>query len=210
MTMNRDYIQLNKEIAYKGLVGRIREEFCKRYIGHKRSIITRIEQSVNQQIAADENITCKRGCFYCCSQHIGCSIGECEAIVYFLYQHDTVLKQFVNSYPDWRSKVRQNEPLFKKIPQLFMNVVNSGVQIEKQKAFMKVAREYERLDIACPFLANGECSIYEVRPFVCAGIVATTPADYCRPSSPNTPKVYFNLSGAILDRQMPYYRKIER
>lgn len=115
-----DYFKLNKEIAYKGKVGRMREESCIRYIRHKQAAFKVIKQKIIEQTAAvGETITCHKGCFFCCSQYVGASIQECEAIVYYLYQHENLLADFLQAYPKWREDVRKNESLFKRIGELY-------------------------------------------------------------------------------------------
>ena len=53
---------------------------------------------------------------------------------------------------------------------------------------LKQAIVYKRLGIPCPFLDDNRCLIYEVRPWVCVSIAATTPAEWCHPSHPNWSK----------------------
>ncbi|HJQ56946.1 MAG TPA: YkgJ family cysteine cluster protein [Vineibacter sp.] len=53
----------------------------------------------------------------------------------------------------------------------------TGLPPERLKA---LARDYFRLEIACPFLDDQErCSIYEERPLVCRRMVVTSPAVFC-------------------------------
>lgn len=206
---DRDYIRLNREIAYRGNVGRKRQDFCISYIEHKKSAVKEIEQDLLEQTKArGETITCHKGCCFCCSQHVSASLQECEAIVYYLYNNEAILSYFLEAYPRWRVEVRKNEALFKHVSQTFNELMADGYSQEKQQSFMKTSLAYLVLNIPCPFLRDGVCLIYEVRPQVCACVVATTPAKWCSPFDENMPKIYFPSYDYISTLEMPFYRSI--
>ena len=46
-----------------------------------------------------------------------------------------------------------------------------------------------------------------MRPFTCAALVATTPAQWCSPSSGKSPKTYVRLDPIVFDTSF-YYNKI--
>lgn len=186
-----DHFKLNKEIAYKGKVGRMREESCIRYIRHKQAAFKVIKQKIIEQTAAvGETITCHKGCFFCCSQYVGASIQECEAIVYYLYQHENLLADFLQAYPKWREDVRKNESLFKRIGELYNKLGASHTKKTIFPLIQEAGGHYLAQNILCPFLNDGICSIYEVRPWVCAGIFVVSPAELCHPMSTKMPKNY--------------------
>jgi len=200
-----DHFKLNKEIAYKGKIGRMREEFCKKYILRKQAAFQVIEQGIKKQTKAlDETITCHKGCFFCCSQYIGASIQECEAIVYYLYHHENLFADFLRAYPKWRADVRKNESLFQRIGQLY-NKAGSGFAEETESSLMRESDRYLAQNIPCPFLRDGMCSIYEVRPWACASVVATSPAEWCSSSNPNKPRIYTVYSK--WNKEVPLYGK---
>jgi Fe-S-cluster containining protein len=151
-----------------------------------------------------ETITCHKGCFYCCSQYITVSLQESEAIVYYLYQHEAAFTNFLQAYPIWRAKVRENESLFQNIKQTFNESATSGPTRENRQAYVDATILYLKQDIPCAFLRNGICSIYEVRPWACAGVVATTPGEWCSPSNDNKPKVY---TSRLIPKEVPFYRE---
>jgi Fe-S-cluster containining protein len=45
---------------------------------------------------------------------------------------------------------------------------------------LAIAEEYFALQLPCPFLAEGSCSIYEHRPVACREYNVTSPPEYCR------------------------------
>lgn len=197
---------MNKEIAYKGTIGRQRQDFCVRYIEHKQLIFKEAEQQ-HIKIAKEngETISCHKGCSYCCTEYISASLQECEAIVYYLYQNESVLIAFLQAYPRWWAQVEKNQDLLKRIEQLAYETLASELSRESQQALARETEFYTDLNIACPFLSNDICSIYEVRPRVCACIFVTTPAEWCNPLNPNSQKVktYFDNFDDFIER--PFY-----
>lgn len=172
-TGERDYLTLNRLIAYKGKVGKKREDFCKRYVEHKKKVIKNIVENLTNMVTArGETITCNKGCYYCCSQYIGGTIQEAEVIVYYLYNHNASFNHFVREYPKWRARVRENEAVFTEVRNAFQEYLSSGGQIKARQRFLAETEVYLKQNILCPFLNNNECSIYEVRPWCCASVVA--------------------------------------
>lgn len=53
-------------------------------------------------------------------------------------------------------------------------------------------------------MLENSCSIYEVRPYTCAALVATTPAQWCSPSSLNRAKTYVTRTPVVFDRSFYY------
>jgi Fe-S-cluster containining protein len=51
--------------------------------------------------------------------------------------------------------------------------------VRGESAWDNVSRRYHALQIACPFLENEACSIYEQRPMVCREYHVVTPKEYC-------------------------------
>ncbi len=204
-----DHFKLNREIAYIGEIGRVRKNFCIDYIKHKQSAINEIEEFLLKETRVKgETITCHKGCFFCCSQHVSTLLQESEAIVYYLYQHERPLNDFLEAYPKWRAQIGKNESLFRRVSQLYNEALVDRFSKEKDRSFMEAANQYLAQNIPCPFLSDGICSIYTVRPWACASLVATTPAEWCSPISPNKPQVCIvNWWERII--QIPFYRKID-
>jgi Fe-S-cluster containining protein len=204
----RKYVELNKEIAYKGVIGRMREDFCIRYTNYKLKMIAEIEKYlINKTSKQGESITCRKGCFFCCSQYVSASLQDIEVIVYFLYHHEAIMQNYLIAYPRWRAEVKKNETLFQSIGKAYNEMTDSGFSLEKQGNFMVLSAQYLKLNIACPFLHNDICSIYEVRPTACASVVATTPSEWCSPANTQKCKVY--MAPTKLTKEMfDFYRNI--
>ncbi|MDD4924646.1 MAG: YkgJ family cysteine cluster protein [Dehalococcoidales bacterium] len=193
-----DSFQLNQEIAYLGLVGNLRKEYCIRFIRKKQQFFKELTGQQEETLTANsETLSCYKGCSRCCSLFIGASVQEAEAIVYYLYQNEDKLQRFLETYPVWREKVRASGDLFRK--------PTAG-----DKSIGDLAA-YARLKIPCPFLQDDACSIYEVRPFVCAGLIVTTPPEWCDPKHPkhSKRKRYIISDSALADRTF-YWKNLEK
>jgi len=170
-----------------GAIGRERKLWCESFLVWKTKTLGQMEADLSKlSMERKKSISCRKGCSFCCSQHICTTLQECEAIVYWLYQHDNARNHFLSRYSGWRNKVSGNavfEQLSRAASDFMSNPLGPGVK----DAFMKVSDEYRQMDIPCPFLEDGACSVYPVRPFVCASCVALSPSDECRPSSATAP-----------------------
>ena len=189
-----DFLQLNQNIADKGKIGRLREQYCLEQIRYMGVCHQKIGRDQLEYVRArGETISCDKGCSFCCrSLYIGATLQECEAIAYHLSHNEAVLNSFLKKYVSWREVVKQSGDLFRKGEQLFNDMLLFGADQQKEQAFEEALRHHNKQNIACPFLENDLCTIYEVRPCNCAGCFVTHPPDRCRPLSPDEPK--FNLT----------------
>lgn len=201
-------LKLNREIAYKGDIGQKREAFCIGYIEKKREILEQFRaDQVKTTSNNGETISCQKGCSHCCLDYMQASVQECEAIVYYLYHHENTLSTFLKSYTKWRKKLRQNGDIFMECGQLWQNNTNPGASEETQRALQESEKRYQMQNVYCPFLFNDSCLIYEVRPFTCAALIATTPGQWCSLSSVNRAKTYVTRNPVVFDTSF-YYNKI--
>ncbi|MFC1846476.1 SEC-C metal-binding domain-containing protein [Chloroflexota bacterium] len=211
-----DYFTINKDIAYRGKLGQRRKAFCIDYMKTKKDYLSLIEkEQVDKATEAGKTISCHKGCSFCCSTYVQASIQECEAIIYYLYKNDAIIRKFLSRYMGWREAIRRNGDLFKQCSRFWkMDVTPENRQFMEQQ-FKEENRRYYQQDIACPFLSDGICSIYEVRPYMCAALVSVSPSDWCKPHSYNIPEqlrvypseVEYDLSfyyGELGDRVLSY------
>jgi hypothetical protein len=200
-----DAIALNLAIAYKGKIGRLREQFCQQYLEYKYRALKKVSEELEAKVASkQENIACARGCSYCCYLYVRASLQECETIVFQLYHQPEALATFVEHYQEWWEKVCQIGPAFKTIVALSNRMQGSQpgeIEIQYQSAL----RDYRLQNIRCPFLAHNACSIYDIRPWVCAGVVASTPRDWCDPTGFHYSDVKFYTVEAYIDRERRFY-----
>lgn len=168
-----------KRIAYIGNIGQQRREFCERMLTlcqeYNRAAMVELFEVARIR---GKDITCQPGCANCCSQHIGATLQEAEAIVYYLYtQGEEALTFFIGNYKIWRGRVGK-EPLFDKLNQTAASTFE-GFYEEKRQEFLRISGSYGRLNIPCPFLKNNYCIIYPVRPKACASVVSISPPSHC-------------------------------
>ena len=56
---------------------------------------------------------------------------------------------------------------------------------------------YAEQQLYCPFLRDGVCSIYQVRPLYCAGYISTSPSELCNHLNPDHYKIKRNVYQAF-------------
>jgi Fe-S-cluster containining protein len=199
-------LKLNKWMAYQGKVGRERAAFCNEFIKNKYLVLKDIkEKQLTETQGKAETISCRPGCVYCCYHYITGTLDEVEAVVYYLYQNEAALNYFLGTYRNWKVQIDANQSLLKDISQSYNTWVHDRESVEKQEQFHALANQYLGLNIPCPFLRESACLIYPVRPWVCAGWVAVTPPDWCRPDSPDKPKTMSISYGQDMNK-IAHYR----
>ncbi len=204
-----DVVKLHQAIAYKGSVGRRRESWCIDYTAYKRAQIAAVENDLKSEAAATgQAVSCHRGCISCCQAYVVASLQECEAIVYYLYHHQDALQGFLNAYQEWRQKISGVQELFNTVYELQHRAVSQPTTDEERMQLCVALTDFMSHKIACPFLADGGCSIYEVRPFVCAGVVATSPAEWCEIEHPRGGEVRLLKAEARFENDKPYFLQL--
>ena len=178
-----------KSIAYKGKIGRKREAFCVSYTKKKTELLRLVGKKLaSAEVETGQRVTCAKGCTICCSMYIEASIQECEAIVHYLYRHDAAMSSFLESYPGWRSALKEHGDIFKGRSKYWEPQTTVEGAASLWREFTEEEDRYFAQGILCPFLSEALCSIYEVRPYVCASYAAVTPPDYCRSGSEIEPR----------------------
>lgn len=122
-------------------------------------------RKVDERLSSIPKI-CGKGCSFCCYQPIKCTDPEWEMIQDFIEKMtDAVLIQRIV-----RNAVSWFDCFDRIVPK---NITVDQFQLE---AYEKKMQEHR---IACPFLIDGICSIYSVRPFVCRGHSVRESVDLC-------------------------------
>jgi hypothetical protein len=183
--------EINKEIAYLGIVGQRRRDFCQKFIEKKTGYLASTRQAqINRAAEKGKTITCQKGCPFCCCAYVEAWLQECEAIVYYLYQNPAKMASFLHKYPIWRQKVHAGGDLYRQCRNSSRATQGTGEVNDKSRG------DYYQQQIACPFLDEaGSCTIYEVRPYSCAALFSLTPTQYCQPGSTIEAEAYraFNV-----------------
>jgi Fe-S-cluster containining protein len=195
-----------KSIAYKGKIGRQREAFCVDYIKRKTELLRLVTKKLaSAELETGHRVTCAKGCTICCSMYIEASIQECEAIVYYLYHHNGAMSTFLESYRGWRAALRQQGDIFKGRSRYWEPQTTTEKAASLWIEFTEQEDRYFDQGLACPFLSEGLCSIYEVRPYVCASYAAVTPPEYCRSGSESQPKIVKAIPHVVRSDRSFYY-----
>lgn len=191
-------------VGYAGRVGRERRAWCERYITWKTALLDGVKRGQEQaEIRLGRKITCLRGCWSCCTHYIVASLQECEAIVYWLSQHPEIRDGFIERYAAWRARLRKDEAVFQDANQALAGHLSNPDDPARRGDFYQKGKIYRNLDVQCPFLADGECSIYPVRPLTCAKHVVASPPAWCAHGSTEMPEV---LQGGRTPNDPPYFR----
>ncbi len=187
-------LQLNREIAYRGKIGKRREQYCLEQLRYMGVCHQKIHQDQLEYVKTHGgSITCGAGCSYCCrSVYVGASLQECEAIAYYLSHHPALLSRFLSAYPGWRARIKQGGDRFQECENQFNEMLRKGTSPEKDRSFQQILRRHNKQGVTCPFLDGDLCSIYEARPSNCAGFFVTHSPELCRPREYYEPK--FNLT----------------
>lgn len=137
-----------------------------------------VDLSVQAIEANGKKISCKAGCGACCRQPVPIAEIEAYQIAELVEAMDEprkteIKKRFADAFAhfqsiNWFEKMRNCSESAKTEP-----------PEEAMKEGLKVAMEYFRQKIACPFLENESCSIHQSRPVACREYLVTSPAENC-------------------------------
>ena len=191
----------NKQKAYSGTLGSERERFCREYTAEKAQAVKSIEDmQLRETDEKKTSITCEKGCRFstCCMEYIEATIQECEAIVYYLYNHEEALEKFIQNYPKWRQGVSAGGEVHEEFDKIYKTFLEP--QPQAKPSSMRVLAQYDAQyyelhikyfdqHLMCPFSYNNECLIYDARPFNCACSYSTSPVDLCALSDRMLPPV---------------------
>ncbi|HUE81581.1 MAG TPA: YkgJ family cysteine cluster protein [Pyrinomonadaceae bacterium] len=131
------------------------------------------------------SISCKKGCGACCRQLV--AISEVEA---------RRLHKVLEGTPEPRRSELRNRfaTAHDRLEQAgLMRRLRENDRLTDDE-YLTLATEYFREKIACPFLEDESCSIYEERPITCREYLVTSPAENCaEPTADNITRVKLPL-----------------
>lgn len=212
MMSTKEIINWNRQNAYKGKLGRSRELFCFTYLKHKTDIIKKIVNGQIKNATIDHaEITCSKKCEFstCCMQYVEATIQECEVIVYYLYNHKEALSNYLRNYPNWRTKISQSGDLFKQGEIIWSEVTASRKPNSDDNYLMEtIHQSHFHLHIPCPFLRENLCTIYDVRPYTCAGYYSDSPIELCSIGSQTLPPIHYSQPTEVLSDVSFYYSEL--
>jgi Fe-S-cluster containining protein len=137
------------------------------------------EANIDRVRAAGKEISCKAGCGACCRQIVAISAVEAKAISDLVASMPAERQAVIRER--FRDGIRKleaaglldpSEPAGNRYP-----VARECGSI--QATMNDLGRRYVQQQIACPFLENESCGIYDARPAVCRQYHVTSPAENC-------------------------------
>lgn len=203
-----DAVARNRDAAYGGEIGRRRMQFCRDYTAYKKEALAEGGRLLREGLASrGETITCKKGCRACCGLYVMASLQEAECIAYHLYRNEAALENFLAAYAAWQQKLGTFASKMPRLKQLIAGNLQGKLSLEDEKQFDSHVHEYTGRRNPCPFLIDNSCSIYEIRPFACAALVAITPPEKCVPDDKGINNAEYRKIEVKMDEEMPYFLK---
>jgi Fe-S-cluster containining protein len=133
---------------------------------------------VSATIPEQLEISCRAGCAACCRYFV--PLAESEA--FFLADLIEGME------PDRKAalKARFDALLIRLRSVGMLERIGTEALIE-QEPRRSASIDYLQFELACPFLENESCSIYEHRPMVCREYLVASPPEYCAAASQQAP-----------------------
>ena len=185
-------IRRTEDREKKGSHGAWRREFCSK----QSELLNRTRgnsfRSLTETLSAQgESISCRQGCTYCCYHYVAVSLAQGIVIVDYLYRNKALLKQFLDNYETW---CKDGEAISDSIDRIRIQALQSSVPTDQIMADTRsLSKQYLDSHIACPFLADDKCSIYEVRPMSCSSHHSVSPPECCAPESQKKPVIRHSM-----------------
>jgi maleate isomerase len=133
-----------------------------------------VDLAVRRTEAAGKTVSCGKGCAACCrAQPVPVTPPEAYALLRLVENLPEPRRADVRArFADSVSRLRDAG-----LADRFLAIDGDGDVTDAQ--VRDAAQRYFRLGLACPFLEDSACSIYEDRPFVCREYLVTSPAERC-------------------------------
>jgi Fe-S-cluster containining protein len=145
-----------------------------------RVICDKITDTTTEQIRIQGGcVPCHKGCATCCSYLVSLSVPEIlrfreEFFLKQKYRSNQILQTYLSAAKKIISHRPPNQVL-----KFFANSLDNPFELNLLSDW------YAGLNLACPFLCNSQCSIYQQRPFVCREHFVSNPVHSCYGSCDN-------------------------
>src|SRR5579884_289598 len=134
-----------------------------------------VDRGVRQAELAGAQVSCRKGCGACCRQLVPIAPSEAHQI-----------GDVVEAMPEpRRSVIRERFAAARdKLAAAGLLETLESPEGAADSSLRQLGLDYFALGIACPFLEDESCSIYEERPIACREYLVTSPAEACaRPTA---------------------------
>ena len=134
-----------------------------------------VDLAVRRSEAKGKTVSCRKGCSACCrAQPVPVTPPEAYALLRLVENLPEPRRAEVRArFADRVQRLRDAG-----LADRFLQIEGPG-EVTKEE-LRDAALRYFRLGLACPFLEDNACSIYEDRPFACREYLVTSPAEHCR------------------------------
>jgi maleate isomerase len=147
-----------------------------------------VDLTVRRTAAAGKTVSCSKGCAACCrAQPVPVTPPEAYALLRLVENLPEPRRADVRArFADRTRRLRDAG-----LADRFL-----AIDDDATKELRDAALRYFRLGLACPFLEDGACSIYEDRPFVCREYLVTSPPEHCNdPFATRVEGIYMPVAG---------------
>jgi len=124
--------------------------------------------AVQENLDKGERVPCRQGCTSCCNYLVTASSAEIFSIVDNMKKNDSSFRKYIQ-----RNALLACKKILKKRPPEFRG----------HNQLNKLSTWYKSLNISCPFIFEGSCSIYDIRPISCREYFITGSSDACKGKS---------------------------
>lgn len=135
-----------------------------------------VDSAVHRSAARGAPVSCRKGCGACCRQLVPIAPSEAHR-----------LRQVVQLMPEPRSSALRD-----RFEAARSRLADNGMleRLRLPATMVEASRrelgiDYFRLGVACPFLEDESCSIYDERPLACREYLVTSPPEHCAQPSPD-------------------------
>jgi len=133
--------------------------------------------SVEGARQAGRNLSCGAGCCFCCHQVV--PVAECEAV--YLAELVAAMR------PEQQARVRKRfADALAALGETLVAELRHTAALKSLESRRALNQRYFALQVACPFLEDQRCSIYDHRPTSCREYMVSSPRENCRTPGPDT------------------------
>ena len=138
---------------------------------------TLVDAAVEVVRRQGKTISCRAGCGACCRQLVPISRTEAHCVAEIVGNlPEDRRKRIVNRFRDATAALNDRG---------LLDRVRAAPRRTDADEQGRLAREYFRAQVACPFLEEESCGIYPDRPLSCREYLVTSPASLCRDPESN-------------------------
>jgi Fe-S-cluster containining protein len=134
-------------------------------------------QTLEEAQASKEGRTrsCQKGCAACCHMLVPLSPPEAYALMNYIRSWPAEKQERIGTRLAQAKSLLLSHGLWHRLVEL-----GESTQPLDDEALEPINWKFYALRMACPFLEDGMCSIYDERPAACRELLVTSPAENCQ------------------------------